>query len=87
LGTLSLRRGERGKCICFSAAVDKKLKIACVSLKASKLLPLVVKQGRFLTASLQQFSLRFLSKAEREAVKNRAYIIKTRLWSFFLTPY
>lgn len=48
--------------------MDKKLKIDCVSLKASKLLPLVVKQGRFLTASLRQFSSRFFSKAERETV-------------------
>ena len=48
--------------------MDKKLKIVCVSLKASKLLTAygrIVKQGRFLTASLQQFYLRFFSKAGR----------------------
>ncbi|MBP1664862.1 MAG: hypothetical protein H6Q19_2002, partial [Bacteroidetes bacterium] len=42
--------------------------IVCVSLKASKLLSAsgrIVKQGRFLTASLLQFYLRFFSKAER----------------------
>jgi hypothetical protein len=48
-----------------AAAKDKKLKIVFVSLKSSKLLPLVVRQGRFFYASLCRFSLRFFSKAER----------------------
>ena len=56
-GTLS--KLERGNgIIVFAAAVDKKLKIVCVSLKASKLLSAswrIVKQGRFLTASLLRF--------------------------------
>ena len=58
----------------FSAAVDKKLKIDFVSLKASKLLPLVVKQGRFLTASLRQFYSRFFSKAERGCAKTASIL-------------
>ncbi|HPS11459.1 MAG TPA: hypothetical protein PK664_08800, partial [Paludibacteraceae bacterium] len=51
-------KGEGKRKNSFSAAVDKKLKIVCVSLKASKLLSAswrIVKQGRFLTASLLQF--------------------------------
>ena len=65
-GTLSEGRGKTENSFC--AAMDKKLKIVCVSLKASKLLTAygrLVRQGRFLTASLLQFSLRFFSKAER----------------------
>jgi hypothetical protein len=53
--------------------VDKKLKIVCVPLKSSKLLSAfwrIVKQGRFLTASLHQFSSRFFSKAERKSCSN-----------------
>ena len=55
-GTLSEGRGKTENSFC--AAVDKKLKIVCVSLKASKLLSAswrIIKQGRFFTASLLQF--------------------------------
>ena len=62
-------QGEGKRKTVFCAAVDKKLKIVCVSLKASKLLSAsrrIVRQGRFLTATLRQFFKRFFSKAERE---------------------
>jgi len=60
--------------------VDKKLKIDCVPLKASKLLPLVVKQGRFLIVALRQFYSRFLSKAERGSIPNEDSLMSIRIY-------
>jgi hypothetical protein len=60
-------KGEGAAELMFIAAVDKKLKIICVSLNPSKLTPSSLKQGRLLTLHFDNFIHAFFPRRKERS--------------------